>query len=438
MLTNVPGSSSYFLFSGITYSNQAKTDVLGVSSEALEKFGAVSEEVAKDMAEGARRVSGSLYGLSTSGIAGPDGGTTIRKFENAEWHDDEGWVAELVLTKHEVPDATAELPMDTEGLERHLDESVLMPCRDERIQAEARGVIGDEKDARKAAHLLARRVFQLDKVSPNVAQASALEILESGAGDCSEHALLFVTLCRAVGIPARQCSGYVSVASQWGAHAWAEIWLGQWVGADPTTGEIGTAARYVFFGYHDDPKSFPGLVSARARGRMRYVVTRIVEGYDDYDLRDQEAWHIHDAEKGRYVHVLAGIEARGAPEDWVVRMRGPGNAMVRGPGFRVEMQAHADQGSTLDDLGMGTTTTFAGRPAALINLGMGRGSIFIVHTRRRFLQIRLWNDDLDEADLVRRLEEVFAPTFTPTPKAAPPPEAVPEDETEDEDEGEDE
>lgn len=75
MLTNVPGSSSYFLFSGITYSNQAKTDVLGVSSKSLEKFGAVSEEVAKDMAEGARRVSGSLYGLSTSGIAGPDGGT---------------------------------------------------------------------------------------------------------------------------------------------------------------------------------------------------------------------------------------------------------------------------------------------------------------------------------------------------------------------------
>ncbi|MBW1895015.1 MAG: competence/damage-inducible protein A [Deltaproteobacteria bacterium] len=75
MLTNVPGSSSYFLFSAITYSNQAKMDVLGVSSKSLEKFGAVSEDIAKEMAEGARRVSGSLYGLSTSGIAGPDGGT---------------------------------------------------------------------------------------------------------------------------------------------------------------------------------------------------------------------------------------------------------------------------------------------------------------------------------------------------------------------------
>jgi len=75
MLTNVAGSSAYFLFSAITYSNQAKMDVLGVSTGSLEQFGAVSEEVVKEMAEGARRVSGSLYGLSTSGIAGPDGGT---------------------------------------------------------------------------------------------------------------------------------------------------------------------------------------------------------------------------------------------------------------------------------------------------------------------------------------------------------------------------
>jgi competence/damage-inducible protein CinA-like protein len=75
MLTNVAGSSAYFLFSAITYSNQAKMDVLGVSSKSLKQFGAVSEEVAKEMAKGARHVTGSVYGLSTSGIAGPDGGT---------------------------------------------------------------------------------------------------------------------------------------------------------------------------------------------------------------------------------------------------------------------------------------------------------------------------------------------------------------------------
>jgi nicotinamide-nucleotide amidase len=74
-LTNVAGSSGYFLFSGVTYANDAKMKVLGVQRETLEKYGAVHEETAREMAEGARRLSGATYGLSTSGIAGPDGGT---------------------------------------------------------------------------------------------------------------------------------------------------------------------------------------------------------------------------------------------------------------------------------------------------------------------------------------------------------------------------
>ncbi len=75
MLTNVPGSSGYFLFSGVTYSNEAKTKVLGVSSDVLKRYGAVHEETVKKMAQGARSIAGATYGLSTSGIAGPDGGT---------------------------------------------------------------------------------------------------------------------------------------------------------------------------------------------------------------------------------------------------------------------------------------------------------------------------------------------------------------------------
>ncbi len=74
-LTDVPGSSDYFLFSGVTYSNEAKIEVLGVQPETLEKHGAVSIETAKEMAEGARKLTGAAYGISTSGIAGPTGGT---------------------------------------------------------------------------------------------------------------------------------------------------------------------------------------------------------------------------------------------------------------------------------------------------------------------------------------------------------------------------
>ncbi len=74
-LTDIAGSSGYFLFSGVTYANEAKMDVLGVPQATLERYGAVHEETAKAMAAGARRVAGATYGLATSGIAGPDGGT---------------------------------------------------------------------------------------------------------------------------------------------------------------------------------------------------------------------------------------------------------------------------------------------------------------------------------------------------------------------------
>jgi nicotinamide-nucleotide amidase len=75
LLTNVSGSSDYFLFTGVTYSNQAKTDVLGVLPDTLAKHGAVSKETVKEMAAGARKLAGATYGIATSGIAGPTGGT---------------------------------------------------------------------------------------------------------------------------------------------------------------------------------------------------------------------------------------------------------------------------------------------------------------------------------------------------------------------------
>lgn len=75
MVTDVSGSSDYFVFSGVTYSNQAKIDILNVSPKTIERHGAVHTETAIEMARGARDISGATYGLSTSGIAGPKGGT---------------------------------------------------------------------------------------------------------------------------------------------------------------------------------------------------------------------------------------------------------------------------------------------------------------------------------------------------------------------------
>jgi nicotinamide-nucleotide amidase len=74
-LTNVPGASAVLLAGLVTYSNEAKRKFLGVRAESLAAHGAVSEAVAREMAEGARRETGADYALSVTGIAGPGGGS---------------------------------------------------------------------------------------------------------------------------------------------------------------------------------------------------------------------------------------------------------------------------------------------------------------------------------------------------------------------------
>ena len=73
-LTNVPGSSAYFLGGVMAYAYDAKERLLGVSHNTLYDHGAVSEETAREMARGVRRALGSDVGVSVTGIAGPGGG----------------------------------------------------------------------------------------------------------------------------------------------------------------------------------------------------------------------------------------------------------------------------------------------------------------------------------------------------------------------------
>lgn len=75
MLVDIPGCSEILGESFVTYSNEAKMKYLGVKSETLNKFGAVSEDVAKEMAEGVAKVAGTDIGVGITGIAGPDGGS---------------------------------------------------------------------------------------------------------------------------------------------------------------------------------------------------------------------------------------------------------------------------------------------------------------------------------------------------------------------------
>jgi PncC family amidohydrolase len=117
-LTNVPGSSAYFIGSVVAYSNQVKEQVLGVSPETLFAYGAVSEECAQEMARGARRVFGADVAISSTGIAGPTGGTpqkpvglvyvalAAQDFERCERHL---WQGDRLENKRRTSEAALEM-----------------------------------------------------------------------------------------------------------------------------------------------------------------------------------------------------------------------------------------------------------------------------------------------------------------------------------------
>ena len=159
-----------------------------------------------------------------------DVGRKLPEFPDSPWSKaepaqktEDGWRIPALLTAYDRPGATTSLPVDPKRFERELESTPLMPCGHPDLKRAAREAIGSTTDARKAAEKLARWVHdELTKGSPDVAEASALQILADRKGDCSEHALLYVALCRTVGIPARRCSGWVNIGSDWGAHAWAE------------------------------------------------------------------------------------------------------------------------------------------------------------------------------------------------------------------------
>jgi len=74
-ITDVSGSSDYFMGGMVNYSNESKSKHLGVPSTDIKKYGAVSPQVAKKMAQGVRKAFDTTFGLSTTGVAGPTGGT---------------------------------------------------------------------------------------------------------------------------------------------------------------------------------------------------------------------------------------------------------------------------------------------------------------------------------------------------------------------------
>lgn len=169
----------------------------------------------------------------------------------------EGDVYHLTLSSTQLPHGTKalKLPLDVaeESIKRFLAPTPQSQSGHPTIIARAQKIVGDEKDALTAVKRIVAWVYRtLDKGTGERGSATAVEVLASRVGDCTEHAALTVALCRAAGIPARNLGGleYLVLRNDKpvaGFHAWAEVWLGRWVGIDATIPEVGTAARYILF-----------------------------------------------------------------------------------------------------------------------------------------------------------------------------------------------
>jgi len=305
----------------------------------------------------------------------------------------------VALKSHDDAAARTTLPIRADGFEKFLEATPLMEVDDPVIRATARKVVGAEKDARTAAAKLADFVFKLlRKESPDIGQPSAKRILADRIGDCSEHCLLFTTLCRAAGIPARRVSGYVCIGPLWGGHAWCEIWVGAWIGADPTTNEIGTRARYIFCSRQDEPEVTPTqFVNARTT-----LMIREAEYADGkIDLTRPADWD---------PAIFSGIRVARPAAGWEVEQR-PGYVQASTKGVQVSAWIRPDQGYrdqeslTGDGGGWGR---FGSREAAFQDYG--RGCHWIVPLGRENLYIRAVR--IGDAELpVDEISALFRPTL---------------------------
>ncbi|HLT39853.1 MAG TPA: transglutaminase-like domain-containing protein [Enhygromyxa sp.] len=169
---------------------------------------------------------------------------------------------------------TLPLTISDPQVRRYLDPTPMAQSDDSMIVGKAKQIIDGERDAMRAAERIVESVYiGIDKQAGVRGSATATEVLQNRAGDCTEHAVLVVALMRAAGIPARVVDGIVLASDidgsgMAGYHAWAEIWLGRWIGVDATVNETGTSARYLQFGVDE-----PGVISsggklARAIGRV--------------------------------------------------------------------------------------------------------------------------------------------------------------------------
>ena len=117
------------------------------------------------------------------------------------------------------------------------------------IRAKAEEILDGEVNSWRAAEKLCEWVYTaITEKKMSGGFGSSLTALESRAGDCTEHTVLFIALARAAGIPARICSGITYAKDAFYYHFWPEVYVGSWVQMDPTLGQTIADANHIQLG----------------------------------------------------------------------------------------------------------------------------------------------------------------------------------------------
>jgi transglutaminase-like putative cysteine protease len=425
-VTGAPGAATWW-FDG--------TGVLRRQTSGRSEIVAAGERAARDLQEG-----GAVFSITVAadpdmprctsldkavvdvtlapreGVEAPDFPATPFSHEVSR----KGDVIRLELTAHDEPGEAVALPVKDPKLAKHLERTNVLCWDAPLVQAAMKEAVGDEKDAREVVKKILRYVqvtLRTDQQLPTNSTAS--EILDAGSGFCTEHCVLFVALCRAAGVPARRLSGYAQVGDMWGAHSFAEVWLGRWIGCDPTTNDFGTKARYIAFGWDDDPDSFPGVVSSRVtNGRMSIRTVEFTEG--------KRTWKTDELDKeSDREDALSGLAFAEPPTGWTIRVEhGAGRRRIGAraprPGGRADFSVVSGFGDLPCDVlarnmmhGM-KTVKFAGRDVLREDIAVqGRVTVQLtIPYKRRMMTVRVRVEDATKADAALAVvEKLLAPSF---------------------------
>ena len=139
------------------------------------------------------------------------------------------------------------IPVRDTRLASYLQPTPFLQTDHPKIQALVAQILNGERDGYRAAIKIKDWIYKEIAKQPTVSIPDALEVLQTRSGDCNEHTVLFNTLARAAGIPAKTVVGVVYLRGAFYYHAWSEVWLGDWVSLDSVLNQFPADVTHVKF-----------------------------------------------------------------------------------------------------------------------------------------------------------------------------------------------